>query len=213
MTTTRGTDTRDGRNTPEMGPSQPAASPAAREREDIPSFEEIYSSYGERILNLLYRFTPREQVARDLLQDVFIKVYEHLGSFEYRSQIYTWIYRITVNHALNYLKRERRNLLFDLMDEKVGDLLTREHIETAGFGKSATPRPDQIVEDEERELFVQRAIDALPPNYRIPLVLHKDEHLSYDEIAKVLNISHSAVETRIHRARKVLIKKLGPLIR
>ena len=179
----------------------------------MPSFEEIYRTYGERILNLLYRFTPREQVARDLLQDVFIKVYEQIDSFENRSQIYTWIYRITVNHALNYLKRERRNLWFDLMDESVGELLTREKIETAGFGKGDVPRPDQIVEDKERELLAQQAIDALPPNTRIPFVLFKDEHLSYDEIAKVLDISHSAVETRIHRARKALIKKLGPLIR
>jgi RNA polymerase sigma-70 factor, ECF subfamily len=179
----------------------------------MPSFEEIYRSYGERILNLLYRFTPREQVARDLQQDVFIKVYEHISSFENRSQIYTWIYRITVNHALNYLKRERRNLWLDLMDESVGELVTRERIETAGFGKNDSPRPDHIVEDKERELLTQEAIDALHPNCRIPFVLFKDEHLSYDEIAKVLNISHSAVETRIHRARKALIKKLDPLIR
>lgn len=179
----------------------------------MPSFEEIYRTYGERILNLLYRFTPREQVARDLLQDVFIKVYEHIGTFENRSQIYTWIYRITVNHALNYLKRERRNVWFDFMDESVGELLTREKIETAGFGKDDSPRPDQIVEDQEREQLAKQAIDSLHPNYRIPFVLFKDEHLSYDEIAKVLSISHSAVETRIHRARKALIKKLGPIIR
>ncbi|MCX6134327.1 MAG: sigma-70 family RNA polymerase sigma factor [Ignavibacteriales bacterium] len=179
----------------------------------MPSFEEIYLSYGERVLNLLHRFTSREQVARDLQQDVFIKVYEHIGSFENRSQIYTWIYRITVNHALNYLKRERRNVWFDLMDESVGELLTHEKIETAGFGRSEVPRPDQILEDQERAALTQQAIDALHPNHKIPFVLFKDEHLSYDEIARVLNISHSAVETRIHRARKALIKKLGPLIR
>jgi RNA polymerase sigma-70 factor, ECF subfamily len=179
----------------------------------LPSFEEIYASYGERILNLLYRFTPREQVARDLLQDVFIKVFEHMNTFENRSQVYTWIYRIAVNHALNHLKRERRNVWLDLMDESVGELLSREKIETAGFGKSEALRPDQIVEDRERETFVRLAVDALHPNYRIPFVLFKDEHLSYDEIAKTLNISHSAVESRIHRARKILIRRLGPLIR
>ena len=193
--------------------SQPVIPTGTREREDLPSFEEIYRTHGERILNLLYRFTPREQVARDLLQDVFIKVYEHMGSFEKRSQIYTWIYRIAVNHALNYLKRERRNLWVDLMDESIGELLTRDRTETAGFGKSDPTQPDQILEDKEQVIFTQQAIDALHPNYRVPFVLFKDEHLSYDEIAKVLNLSHSAVETRIHRARKVLIKKLGPLFR
>ncbi len=210
---TQGAETRNGRHTTESPSSQPAGSSIRRAGEGMPSFEEIYRTYGERILNLLYRFTPREQVARDLLQDVFIKVYEHIGTFENRSQIYTWIYRITVNHALNYLKRERRNVWFDFMDESVGELLTREKIETAGFGKDDSPRPDQIVEDQEREQLAKQAIDSLHPNYRIPFVLFKDEHLSYDEIAKVLSISHSAVETRIHRARKALIKKLGPIIR
>jgi RNA polymerase sigma-70 factor (ECF subfamily) len=184
-----------------------------REGEGTPSFEEIYREYGERVLNLLYRFTSREQVARDLLQDVFIKVYEHMDSFENRSQIYTWIYRIAVNHALNYLKRERRNLWFNLMDETVGELLTKEKIDAPGLGTGDVLRPDQLLEDKQREQFTQQAIDALHPNYRIPFVLFKDEHLSYDEIAKMLNISHSAVETRIHRARKTLIKRLRPLFR
>jgi RNA polymerase sigma-70 factor (ECF subfamily) len=187
--------------------------PAPQKGEPAPAFDEIYREYGGRILNLLHRFTPREQVARDLLQDVFVKVYEHMDSFENRSQIYTWIYRIAVNHALNHLKREKRNLWFDLMDESVGELLRRERIETPGFGAGEVLRPDEALEDRERERFTQQAMEALHPKYRIPFVLLKDEHLSYDEIAKVLDISHSAVESRIHRARKMLIKRLGPLIR
>ena len=147
------------------------------------------------------------------MQDVFIKVYEHMDSFENRSQIYTWIYRIAVNHALNHLKRERRNMWFDLMDETVGELLAKEKIDAPGLGSGEVLRPDQLLEDREREQLTQQAVDSLPPNHRIPFVLFKDEHLSYDEIARVLNISHSAVETRIHRARKALIRKLSPLIR
>jgi RNA polymerase sigma-70 factor, ECF subfamily len=179
----------------------------------LPTFEEIYAAHGERILNLLFRFTNRDQVARDLLQDVFIKVYEHMNTFEHRSQIYTWIYRIAVNHALNYLKRERRNLWIDLMDESIQELLSKEKIETAGFGNNEVGRPDQIVENEEREMLVRQAVEELHPKYRIPFVLFKDEHLSYDQIAETLQISHSAVESRIHRARKRLIQRLGPLIR
>ncbi len=209
---TQGEDTRNGRHTSDTASSRPGGRFIPPEGEGLPSFEEIYRSYGERILNLLYRFTPREEVARDLLQDVFMKVYEHSGSFENRSQIYTWIYRITVNHALNYLKRERRNVWFDLMDETVGELLTKDRIDMHGLGSGEVLRPDQLLEDKEREQLTQQAVDALHPNYRIPFVLFKDEHLSYDEIANVLNISHSAVETRIHRARKVLIKSLRSLV-
>ena len=206
-------DTRDGRNSAEITSNHPARAPAPQEGQGAPTFDEIYREYGGRILSLLYRFTSREQVARDLLQDVFVKVYEHMNTFENRSQIYTWIYRIAVNHALNHLKREKRNRWFDLMDESVGELLRRERIETPGFGAGEVLRPDEALEDRERERFTQQAVDALQAKYRIPFVLLKDEHLSYDEIAKVLDISHSAVESRIHRARKMLIERLGPLIR
>lgn len=177
------------------------------------SFDDLYRDYGERILNVLYRFTSREQVARDLLQDVFVKVYENMHLFEQRSQVYTWIYRIAVNHALNHLKRERRNVWVDLMDESLGDLLRHETVDLPGFSRSPSPRPDEAMEHQELAKLSREAIDSLPPKYKIPFVLFKDEQMSYAEIAKVLGISLSAVESRIHRARKMIIRKLGPLIR
>jgi RNA polymerase sigma-70 factor (ECF subfamily) len=179
----------------------------------VPAFEEIYREYAERTLNLLFRFTSREQVARDLLQDVFIKVYENMDSFEKRSQIYTWIYRIAVNHAINYVRRERRTLWFNLLDESVGDLLKREKVEMSGLGGGDVLRPDELLERSEADQLVRRAVDDLPVKYRIPFVLFKDEHLSYNEISNVLDLSLSAVESRIHRARKMLIKKLSPLLK
>ena len=176
------------------------------------SFDDVYREYGDRILNVLFRFTSRQQVARDLLQDVFLKVYENMDSFEQRSQVYTWIYRIAVNHALNYLKRERRTVWVDLMDESLGELLRQDRVELPGFG-GAGARPDEEAENNEMEQLTRESIDSLPLKYKIPFVLFKDEQMSYADIAKVLDISLSAVESRIHRARKMLVKKLGPLIR
>jgi RNA polymerase sigma-70 factor, ECF subfamily len=181
--------------------------------ESVPAFEEIYREYADRTLNLLYRFTSREPVARDLLQDVFIKVYENMDSFERRSQIYTWIHRIAVNHAINYMRRERRTLWFNLLDETVGDLLKQEKVEMSGLGGGDVLRPDEILERSEADELVRRAVDSLPVKYKVPFVLFKDEHMGYTEIANVLEISLSAVESRIHRARKMLIKKLSPLFK
>ena len=187
---------------------------ASREKEwRKPSFEEIYREHGERILCLLYRFTSHEPAARDLLQDVFVKVYENLDSFGHRSQLYTWIYRIAVNHALNYLKRERRNLWIDLMDESVGELLRKETIEAPGLGSASPIRPDEVYERTESDKLIENAIQSLRPNYRIPFLLYRDEHLSYAEIAEVLQMNVSSVASRIHRARKILIKKLEPLLK
>jgi RNA polymerase sigma-70 factor (ECF subfamily) len=206
-------NTQNGQNPLEGSAGQPAGAPKVQEGMSPLSFDDIYRQYSGQILNLLYRFTSREQVARDLLQDVFVKVYENLDSFEQRSQVYTWIYRIAVNHALNHLKRERRNLWVDLMDETVGEVLKRDTIEAPGFGASESSRPDEVFEREEKGRIVKKAIDSLPPNYRIPFLLYKDEHLSYAEIAQVLEIGLNTAASRIHRARKMLIKRLGPLIR
>ena len=184
-----------------------------RSRESALSFDAIYREYGDRILNVLYRFTSREQVARDLLQDVFMKVYENMDSFEQRSQVYTWIYRIAVNHALNYLKRERRNLWVDLMDESLGELLRHDTVGFPGLGDPGVKRPDEILESKELKTLAREAVDSLPPKYKVPFDLFHDEQMSYADIAEVLEMSLSAVESRIHRARKMLIKKLGPLIK
>lgn len=205
-------ETRDDYTSRGSTSDQPTRASQPQEGARALTFEEVYNEYGERVLNLLFRFTSREHVARDLLQDVFVKVYQNMEAFEQRSQIYTWIYRIAVNHALNYLKRERRTVWFDILDESVGDLLKHEKIEVPGLGVSRTLQPDEVLESSELDQFVHRAIESLPLNYRVPFLLFKDEHLSYAEIAKVLDISVSAVQSRIHRARKMLVKRLRPLL-
>jgi RNA polymerase sigma-70 factor (ECF subfamily) len=83
------------------------------------SFEEIYEAYGERILNLSFQFTRNEESARDLTQEIFLKVFQNLDSFEGRSQVYTWLHRIAVNHITNHLKRERRHRWLNLLDSTV----------------------------------------------------------------------------------------------
>jgi RNA polymerase sigma-70 factor (ECF subfamily) len=173
------------------------------------TFEEIYHTYGERILNLAYRFIHQEEVARDLTQDVFVKVFENLKKFEKQSQIYTWIYRIALNHFLNYIKRDRKRKWIGLMDEKIMDLMHGEG-ESAFF--SSLPAPDHVLEKKDREKLILKIINTLPLKYRVPLVLQRYEGMNYREIADTLDISISAIETRIHRAKKQLMQKLEPWI-
>lgn len=175
-----------------------------------PVFEEIYERFGEKTLNLLYRFTNDQDSARDLLQDVFLSVYQNLDSFESRSDIGTWIHRIAVNRALNHLKRERRTYWFDLLDESIGTLLQNERVDIPGWHTGSPPAPDRILEDREISERVEEAIRDLPLKYRAPFLLYRDEELSNGDIAKILGLSVSAVETRIHRAKKALVRKLEP---
>lgn len=176
------------------------------------SFDEVYRALADRTLNLLYRFTNNEEVARDLLQDVFLKVFQQLGSFEQRSEIATWIHRIAINHALNYLKRERRTVWFNVLDESVGSLLQRDRIDLPDTGSTLPIQPDHMLEDRERQERVAQAVQTLPLKLRLPYLLYRDGELGHAEIAQELGISVSAVETRIHRAKKRLIATLRPLL-
>jgi RNA polymerase sigma-70 factor (ECF subfamily) len=185
---------------------------AAADDREAASFEAIYQRHGTRVLNLAYRMTGNEETARDLAQEVWIKVFERLDTFEARSDVFTWIYRITVNHALNHMKRERRVRWLDLLDRPVGEVLREENADPAFLERTEAPRADAAIEADERACRVWQAIQALDPKYRAPLVLFHYEELSYQEIADTMKLSMAAVEARIHRARKQLAKTLGPLL-
>ncbi len=168
------------------------------------TFDEIYEKYSAKVLTIAYRFTRDEQTARDISQEVFMKIYESLSSYEGKSQVFTWIYRITVNHVINHLRKERRHRWLSLLEQPVNGLISAR---TATASTSESPH--KILEQKERRLVVQSAIDSLPVSCRIPLVLHWSEGMSYQEIADALNVSLGAVEQRIHRAKKKLVSKLN----
>lgn len=174
------------------------------------TFDEIYEKYGRNILNLAYRMTGVEDTARDLTQDIFMKVYQNLDSFKGESQVYTWIYRIALNHIINYLKKEKRYKLVELMETKLSDVVGGNEINSKFNLHSNPERPDQVMEKSERERIVWSNILKLPAKQRIPFVLHRYEGLSYQEIADQMQISISNVESRIHRAKLALIKQLEP---
>ena len=176
------------------------------------SFEALYEAYGRRVVNLAYRMTHDADTAHDLAQDIWLKVYEKLGSFEGKSDVFTWIYRIAMNHVLNYLKKEKRARWLDLLDRKVGDLVQAEAADPATIQRAQVSRQDRGLEKRERAQAVWQAVQQLEDKYRVPLVLHHYEELSYKEIAAVLELGLTAVEARIHRAKRQLIKILGPLV-
>ena len=164
------------------------------------TFEDVYSDCSPKILNLALRFTSDEEQARDLTQDIFIKVFQSLNNFKGESSVFTWVYRIAVNHILNFLKKEKRRKFIQLIDRNVKEAIM-EDAESGNF-VSNNPTPAQMLEVEERTRIVKSFIEELAPKYRVPFTLFKYEGMSYKEIAESLEISLSAVETRIHRARK-----------
>ncbi len=154
----------------------------------------VVERYEERIFALIFGIVRDAHEVEDVAQEVFLKVYTRIEAFDGRSQFYTWLYRVAVNAAKDHVKKRVRRPAVAL-DE--ADALP-------GPGEE----PDAGATRAETARRVREAIDALPVRYREVLALRELEGLTYDEIAAVLRISIGTVESRLHRARTRLKKRL-----
>ena len=191
----------------DMAPLDPSSRPG-----EPPSFDDLYEQYGARVLRLIYRMTGNDEVSRDLAQDVWVRVHDRLGQFEARADIFTWIFRITVNRTLNYLNSEKRRRWVSILDLTVGGAFRSEEAAPVSL-PAREPQPDHAVEDEELTDHLWRAIQKLDPMYRVPLVLFHFEDQSYAQVGDTMGITMRAAQARIIRARKQLKKILGPLLK
>ncbi len=175
-------------------------------------FELIYDQNAQMVLNLCYRMTGDEQSARDLAQDIWLKIFQKLDTFEGKSAVSTWIYRIALNHIYNYFKQEKRRKWHQILEQDLRQIFTKEDHSLEQRSDSEESGPLSKLEKKEREKIVWRCIQKLPPKQRIPFILFRYESLSYQEIATLLNLSLAAVESRLHRAKQNLQKLLEPYL-
>ena len=157
------------------------------------AFGTLMDRYQERVFRLLSRFSRDRGEVEDLAQDVFVKVFRKLHTFQKGSGLYTWVYRIAVNTANDHLSRQKRRRLH--LVEDASDLDSgRRDPEHAG---AAQPLVDEEVRSVTREV-----LQGLPEKYRTIPVLREYEDLSYTEMAEVLGCSIGTVESRLFRARQ-----------
>ncbi|MEZ8217043.1 RNA polymerase sigma-70 factor, ECF subfamily [Candidatus Fervidibacteria bacterium JGI MDM2 SSWTFF-3-K9] len=175
-----------------------------------PPFEEVVERYYDKVLNLAFRLMGDREEAHDLTQEVFIHAFQAYDRFRGEAEVFTWLYRITVNLAKNRYKqlqreREHRWEILEEMDE--------EEEETEPFEWEDTKlSPETLLEQKELAEAIQKAIDELPEDQRVTLVLRDIEGLSYQEIARIQGCSVEAVKSRLFRARSALRKKLKPFL-
>ncbi len=175
------------------------------------AFKELVDRYQRLVLATARGFVKNDEDAHDLSQEVFIKIFQSLDQFRQESGLSTWIYRITVNLSMNYIRDNKKHRDASSLDSNIdsnnpGDNSSRKislKIPVAGW-----EIPDKELENKDRAKFLHQAIDSLPENQRKAFVLHKYDELSYKEIADILEISISSVESLLFRARKNLQKKL-----
>lgn len=164
------------------------------------SFQLLVERYQDRVFGLVRHYTKNPVEMEDIVQDTFLKVFKKLASFQHASSFSTWLHRIAVNTALDFLKRSGRSPVQAVEDL---ELLEPGRVQRAG-ASGASGRlgaPDARLEREEIAEITQRVLDELPELFRTVLVLREFEGLAYQEIADVLGISIGTVESRLFRAR------------
>jgi len=170
---------------------------------DARAFGELVQHYEGKIFRLAQHVTQNREDAEDVLQETFMKAYEHLDQFEGNSKFYTWIVRIAVNQALMKLRRRKtdRSVSLDETIDTGEDTVVRE---IAAWGED----PEQRFSREELGAILDSAIQSLEPPYRSVFVLRDIDELSTEETADVLGLSVPAVKSRLLRARLQLREKL-----
>ncbi len=167
--------------------------------------DQIYFEHKKMVFNLALQYVQNIEDAEEITQDVFLKVFDNLGSFKKQSNIKTWIYRISINQSLDFIKSKKSrkksflSSIFSLND-------TKFHFEAANFN-----HPGIELEQKEAYQKIFSAINQLSDNQKTAIILLKIENKSREEAAEIMNLNVKALESLFHRAKNnleiLLIKK------
>lgn len=162
---------------------------------DLDAFEAIYKASSGFVYRIAYRILQNRTDAEDVMQDVFVKLYAHLREFRAEARFTTWLYRVTVNTALNRAEKNSRDALREIRDASEAEL------------PSVPPSAPGQLEKQEAEETLSMLLKDLSPEYRACLILREIEGLDYRTIAETLQINLNTVRTRLMRARETLAAK------
>ncbi|MCJ7703192.1 MAG: sigma-70 family RNA polymerase sigma factor [Anaerolineales bacterium] len=160
---------------------------------DRSAFSELVRTHAQGVLNVVYRMCGDKQLAEDAAQETFIQAWLRLPSFRPKSSLRNWLYRIAVNTAIDMLRKEKRILFNAVEDLSLMD---------------SRPGPEAMLVSDEQTELIQKTVVGLPDASRSVLVLREYEGLSYQEIAKTLEIPIGTVMSRLNYARRLLKERL-----
>jgi RNA polymerase sigma-70 factor, ECF subfamily len=166
-------------------------------------FKTIVETHQEKVRNTCFRFVRNHEDADDMAQEVFIQVYESMGHFRKDAELSTWIYRIAVNKSLDFIRKKKRKKRFAQLSSLFGFNENDEEIVLP-----SGDNPQQNMEEKERKQLLDSALEKLPENQKTAITLSKYEGFSNKEIMEIMDLSLSAVEALMHRAKKNLNKIL-----
>lgn len=161
---------------------------------DMVAFSEIVDRYKNRLMNTIVRMVSSQVEAEDIVQETFVRVYQHRDSFDFRHCFSTWLYTIALNLARNELRKRKRFKFYDISD-------MQGHESEISVEMKLPSNISKVLE---------KAIDSLPEKYKSAFILRDIQEQSYDEVAKIMNIPLGTVKSRVNRARALLRDKLKP---
>ena len=173
---------------------------------DIKAFELLVQRYQQKVAGVISKLVKDSHEVQDIAQDVFIKVYKALGKFRGDSAFYTWIYRIAINTAKNYLVARGRRI----QNSDIEPVEAESY--SGGFERQNFDTPDAEYERQEVEKTVHKAISELPEDLKAAIVYREVDGLSYEEIAKKMDCPIGTVRSRIFRARDAIDTALKPIL-
>jgi RNA polymerase sigma-70 factor (ECF subfamily) len=176
---------------------------------DTAAFAELVDKYKRPVMNLVYRMIRDLTEAEDIAQNVFVQVYKSADRYRVASKFSTWLFTIARNLCLNEIRRRSRHPTESM------DVTSPEPEERPAqqYEDKQNPLASEAALQSELAQKIEEAIAELPENQRLALLLCKQDELSYEEIAEILNCSLSATKSLIHRGRETLKEKLKPYLR
>lgn len=172
---------------------------------DQAAFTELVRRYEGKVYQLALRLTGNQMDANDVIQEVFLSVYQKLHTFRGQAAFSSWLYRITANASFARLNQRKRAAAVSIDDV----LPAVEGQSPGGTFSEWSQRPDTILFNKEARAALEKAINDLPEEFRTVVILRDVENQSNQEVAEILNLSVAAVKSRLHRARLALRRTLG----
>jgi len=161
---------------------------------DMVAFNDIVDRYKNRLMNTIIRMVSSQQEAEDIVQETFLRVYQHRNSFDFRHCFSTWLYTIALNLARNELRKRKRFKFFDIFD-------MQGHESEISVEMKLPSNLSKVLE---------KAIESLPDKYKTAFILRDIQEQPYEEVAKIMSIPLGTVKSRVNRARALLRDKLKP---
>ncbi|MFQ5751961.1 MAG: RNA polymerase sigma factor [bacterium] len=169
---------------------------------DESAYKQLLENYRGAIYNLLFKMVRNREETEDLVQEAFMKAFNALPSFNEEYAFSTWLYKIAINNCIDHMRKKR------LKTYSINKPVRSKDGELGREFPDSSMSPDKNILSEEKSKLIGGAIDELPENYKIAIVLRHTEEKSYEEIAQILDIPLGTVKARIFRAREMLKKKL-----